>query len=80
MSTREMEDLPLPHNWMCYTTPEGHKYYVNIFTNETTWTRPPASAGSLESGKSRGSPELSSGSGELLGSRGLAYVWSDVSS
>uniref|UniRef100_A0A8D0GIZ7 Growth arrest specific 7 n=1 Tax=Sphenodon punctatus TaxID=8508 RepID=A0A8D0GIZ7_SPHPU len=31
---------PLPPGWQSYMSPQGRKYYVNAYTNETTWERP----------------------------------------
>ncbi|XP_005305166.1 growth arrest-specific protein 7 isoform X1 [Chrysemys picta bellii] len=33
-------NCPLPPGWQSYMSPQGHRYYVNTFTNETTWERP----------------------------------------
>ncbi|XP_039183884.1 growth arrest-specific protein 7 isoform X2 [Crotalus tigris] len=30
----------LPPGWQSYMSPQGRRYYVNTFTNETTWERP----------------------------------------
>ncbi|KAM9120252.1 growth arrest-specific protein 7 isoform 2-T2 [Pangshura tecta] len=48
-------NCPLPPGWQSYMSPQGHRYYVNTFTNETTWERPrsvpgtPRSPGSQKS-------------------------------
>ncbi|XP_074870764.1 growth arrest-specific protein 7 isoform X3 [Carettochelys insculpta] len=45
-------NCPLPPGWQSYMSPQGHWYYVNTFTNETTWERPssvPESPGSQKS-------------------------------
>ncbi|XP_075759683.1 growth arrest-specific protein 7 isoform X3 [Pelodiscus sinensis] len=43
---------PLPPGWQSYMSPQGHRYYVNTFTNETTWERPSGVPGSPGSQKS----------------------------
>uniref|UniRef100_A0A8C8SYP3 Growth arrest specific 7 n=1 Tax=Pelusios castaneus TaxID=367368 RepID=A0A8C8SYP3_9SAUR len=40
---------PLPPGWQSYTSPQGHRYYVNTFTNETTWERPSSVPGTPRS-------------------------------
>ncbi|XP_051851504.1 growth arrest-specific protein 7 [Antechinus flavipes] len=34
----------LPSGWESYLSPQGHRYYVNTVTNETTWERPNGSS------------------------------------
>ncbi|XP_031821404.1 growth arrest-specific protein 7 isoform X5 [Sarcophilus harrisii] len=34
----------LPPGWQSYLSPQGHRYYVNTVTNETTWERPNGSS------------------------------------
>uniref|UniRef100_A0A4W3GVP9 Growth arrest-specific 7a n=1 Tax=Callorhinchus milii TaxID=7868 RepID=A0A4W3GVP9_CALMI len=41
----EMANIPLPQGWQCYMSPQGRKYYVNTYTNETTWERPASAPG-----------------------------------
>uniref|UniRef100_UPI00359003B1 growth arrest-specific protein 7-like isoform X2 n=1 Tax=Myxine glutinosa TaxID=7769 RepID=UPI00359003B1 len=36
----ETTGILLPCGWLCYTSPQGLKYFVNSITNETTWERP----------------------------------------
>ncbi|KAM4691309.1 growth arrest-specific protein 7 isoform 1-T1 [Rhinophrynus dorsalis] len=46
MSSQRIEDsgqIPLPPGWQSYMSPQGRRYYVNTFTNETTWERPNSS-------------------------------------
>ncbi|CAM2104151.1 growth arrest-specific protein 7 isoform X1 [Caretta caretta] len=45
-------NCPLPPGWQSYMSPQGHRYYVNAFTNETTWERPSSVPGSPGSQKS----------------------------
>ncbi|XP_028905074.1 growth arrest-specific protein 7 isoform X1 [Ornithorhynchus anatinus] len=45
-ATREAAaPAPLPPGWQTYLSPQGHRYYVNPATNETTWVRPQGSPG-----------------------------------
>ncbi|NXK44807.1 GAS7 protein, partial [Chauna torquata] len=39
----------LPPGWQSYMSPQGRKYYVNTFTNETTWERPSSAPGTPKS-------------------------------
>uniref|UniRef100_A0AAV2JT87 Growth arrest-specific protein 7 n=1 Tax=Knipowitschia caucasica TaxID=637954 RepID=A0AAV2JT87_KNICA len=41
----------LPPNWTCYRSPQGHKYYVNTSSNETTWERPSSVPGTPKTSK-----------------------------
>ncbi|GCC28038.1 growth arrest-specific protein 7 isoform X1 [Chiloscyllium punctatum] len=45
----EMAYAPLPQGWQCYMSPQGRKYYVNAYTNETTWERPTSAPGTPKS-------------------------------
>ncbi|XP_074826739.1 growth arrest-specific protein 7 isoform X2 [Natator depressus] len=42
-------NCPLPPGWQSYMSPQGHRYYVNAFTNETTWERPSSVPGTPRS-------------------------------
>ncbi|XP_065272156.1 growth arrest-specific protein 7 isoform X1 [Emys orbicularis] len=42
-------NCPLPPGWQSYMSPQGHRYYVNTFTNETTWERPSSVPGTPRS-------------------------------
>ncbi|XP_067403816.1 growth arrest-specific protein 7 isoform X2 [Emydura macquarii macquarii] len=42
-------NCPLPPGWQSYTSPQGHRYYVNTYTNETTWERPSSVPGTPRS-------------------------------
>ncbi|XP_043570376.1 growth arrest-specific protein 7 isoform X3 [Chiloscyllium plagiosum] len=44
-----MAYAPLPQGWQCYMSPQGRKYYVNAYTNETTWERPTSAPGTPKS-------------------------------
>uniref|UniRef100_A0A8D2PZV2 Growth arrest specific 7 n=1 Tax=Zosterops lateralis melanops TaxID=1220523 RepID=A0A8D2PZV2_ZOSLA len=48
----------LPPGWQSYMSPQGRRYYVNTFTNETTWERPSSVPGTP---KSPGSQKSSAG-------------------
>ncbi|NXV52867.1 GAS7 protein, partial [Uria aalge] len=39
----------LPPGWQSYMSPQGRRYYVNTFTNETTWERPSSVPGTPKS-------------------------------
>ncbi|NXQ79054.1 GAS7 protein, partial [Nyctibius grandis] len=39
----------LPPGWHSYMSPQGRRYYVNTFTNETTWERPSSVPGTPKS-------------------------------
>ncbi|EOB05033.1 Growth arrest-specific protein 7, partial [Anas platyrhynchos] len=39
----------LPPGWQSYMSPQGRRYYVNTFTNETTWERPSSMPGTPKS-------------------------------
>ncbi|NXN18901.1 GAS7 protein, partial [Indicator maculatus] len=39
----------LPPGWQSYVSPQGRRYYVNTFTNETTWERPSSVPGTPKS-------------------------------
>ncbi|KAM7145537.1 growth arrest-specific protein 7 isoform 2-T2 [Macrochelys suwanniensis] len=49
---------PLPPGWQSYMSPQGHRYYVNAFTNETTWERPSSVPGTPRSPGSQKSAVL----------------------
>ncbi|NXF84233.1 GAS7 protein, partial [Sclerurus mexicanus] len=50
----------LPPGWQSYMSPQGRRYYVNTFTNETTWERPSSVPGTPKSpvGKTGNSPSV----------------------
>ncbi|NWY46997.1 GAS7 protein, partial [Sylvia atricapilla] len=49
----------LPPGWQSYMSPQGRRYYVNTFTNETTWERPSSVPGTPKSpGKAANSPSV----------------------
>uniref|UniRef100_A0A8D2PUL6 Growth arrest specific 7 n=1 Tax=Zosterops lateralis melanops TaxID=1220523 RepID=A0A8D2PUL6_ZOSLA len=54
----------LPPGWQSYMSPQGRRYYVNTFTNETTWERPSSVPGTP---KSPGSQKSSAGTVWLNG-------------
>ncbi|XP_044309757.1 growth arrest-specific protein 7 isoform X3 [Varanus komodoensis] len=39
----------LPPGWQSYMSPQGRRYYVNTYTNETTWERPSSVPGTPKS-------------------------------
>ncbi|KAM6111191.1 growth arrest-specific protein 7 [Pterocles gutturalis] len=39
----------LPPGWQSYMSPQGRRYYVNTFTNETTWEQPSSVPGTPKS-------------------------------
>nr|XP_021139234.1 growth arrest-specific protein 7 isoform X3 [Columba livia] len=45
----------LPPGWQSYMSPQGRRYYVNTFTNETTWERPSSVPGTPKSPVSQSS-------------------------
>ncbi|XP_063312158.1 growth arrest-specific protein 7 isoform X1 [Pelobates fuscus] len=51
MNPQRIEDPShgLPQGWQSYMSPQGRRYYVNTFTNETTWERPNSSPVSVKS-------------------------------
>ncbi|NXA56185.1 GAS7 protein, partial [Nothocercus julius] len=46
----------LPPGWQSYMSPQGRRYYVNTFTNETTWERPSSVPGTPKSPGTQKSP------------------------
>ncbi|KFV84789.1 Growth arrest-specific protein 7, partial [Struthio camelus australis] len=46
----------LPPGWQSYMSPQGRRYYVNTFTNETTWERPSSVPGTPKSPGTQRSP------------------------
>ncbi|NWR22513.1 GAS7 protein, partial [Emberiza fucata] len=48
----------LPPGWQSYMSPQGRRYYVNTFTNETTWERPSSVPGTPKSPVSANSPSV----------------------
>ncbi|XP_006029409.2 growth arrest-specific protein 7 [Alligator sinensis] len=59
VTTQSGEDslnCPLPPGWQSYMSPQGRKYYVNTFTNETTWERPSGVPGTPKTPVTQKSP------------------------
>ncbi|XP_019353677.1 growth arrest-specific protein 7 isoform X3 [Alligator mississippiensis] len=59
VTTQSGEDslnCPLPPGWQSYMSPQGRKYYVNTFTNETTWERPSSVPGTPKTPVTQKSP------------------------
>ncbi|XP_015150698.1 growth arrest-specific protein 7 isoform X1 [Gallus gallus] len=48
----------LPPGWQSYMSPQGRRYYVNTFTNETTWERPSSVPGTPKSPVTQQSPAV----------------------
>ncbi|XP_025968990.2 growth arrest-specific protein 7 isoform X3 [Dromaius novaehollandiae] len=48
----------LPPGWQSYMSPQGRRYYVNTFTNETTWERPSSVPGTPKSPGTQKSPAV----------------------
>ncbi|XP_072207732.1 growth arrest-specific protein 7 isoform X2 [Excalfactoria chinensis] len=48
----------LPPGWQSYMSPQGRRYYVNTFTNETTWERPNSVPGTPKSPVTQQSPAV----------------------
>ncbi|XP_068769343.1 growth arrest-specific protein 7 isoform X5 [Struthio camelus] len=48
----------LPPGWQSYMSPQGRRYYVNTFTNETTWERPSSVPGTPKSPGTQRSPAV----------------------
>ncbi|XP_048102709.1 growth arrest-specific protein 7a isoform X2 [Alosa alosa] len=47
LSAPEVTDnQTLPQGWRCYLSPDGHRYFVNSTTKETTWKRPSCTSSS----------------------------------
>nr|XP_025968990.1 growth arrest-specific protein 7 isoform X3 [Dromaius novaehollandiae] len=48
----------LPPGWQSYMSPQGRRYYVNTFTNETTWEQPSSVPGTPKSPGTQKSPAV----------------------
>uniref|UniRef100_A0A8C6YJ23 Growth arrest specific 7 n=1 Tax=Naja naja TaxID=35670 RepID=A0A8C6YJ23_NAJNA len=55
----------LPPGWQSYMSPQGRRYYVNTFTNETTWERPSSIPGTPKNSVSQKN-SLPTGRGQII--------------